>query len=119
MSGLTGYELELVEKAVWHLGRIAQALEDIAVVEAPVVTELVAEPAEDIRVIVRTAKAEAVDECCAIITQTIDTMRAEDPEGESRVIRAGIEARQHAVRMLKGYRDLVALGADRGGRIGG
>ena len=34
MSGVTGYELELVEKAVWHLGRIAQSLEDIAVVES-------------------------------------------------------------------------------------
>jgi hypothetical protein len=45
----------------------------------------------------------AIDECIAIVQQTLDTVRAED-DGESRLIKVSIAAREHVIAMLNGYR---------------
>jgi len=45
-----------------------------------------------------------IDACVNIVQQSLDTVRAED-DGESRFIRHSIDAREHIVRLLTGYRD--------------
>ena len=44
-----------------------------------------------------------IDNCIAIVQQSLDTVRAED-DGESRSIKASIAAREHVITMLNGYR---------------
>jgi hypothetical protein len=54
--------------------------------------------------LVAAPETQAIDNCIAIVQQSLDTVRAED-DGESRTIRASIGAREHVIRLLTGYRE--------------
>ena len=70
----------------------------------------IAAPPRDAAAIIA-IEAETIDNCIAIVQQSLDTVRGED-DGESRVIRASIGAREHVIRLLTGLRAALAGGSD-------
>jgi len=61
------------------------------------------------------SEAQVVDNCIAIIQQSLDTVRAED-DGESRSMKMSIAAREHVIALLTGYRErAIATAKEAGG----